>query len=158
VEIDVNSFRFTAGAIAVLAAVTSTCLAASPTPAVKAKPLAAPLSPATVVHPPVASTPAVVAPARNAIGMPTPTPAANNIGAVHGPGQSGSNVNTPKPGAPSIGGIHSGASHPPATPFTAKSTLSGSQMGRPTTGAAMLGGSTTHAPSAVIGHNASTKR
>jgi hypothetical protein len=159
-EIDVNSFRSTAAAVALLAAATSTGLAqhASPTAAVKPKPAVASQSATTVAHPTIAPAPAVVAPARNAIGLPTPKPAANNVGAVHGPGQVGPNVNAAKPGALGIGGIGSATPHAPTVPLTAKGTLSGSQMGRPATGGAMLGGGATHAPSAVIGHNVSTKR
>jgi hypothetical protein len=72
---------------------------------------------------------------------------------MHGPGLGGPNINTAK----SIGGIPPDAQHAQAPPFTAKGALSGSQMGRPTTGAAMLGGGATHAPTAVIGHSASAK-
>jgi hypothetical protein len=151
VEVDLNTFRSTAGAIAILAAATTTGLAqpASQTPAGTAK---APVAPVT--HPTIAPTSTVVAPARNAIGLPAPSPAAKNIGPVHGPGQGGPDVNAAKSGTFGVG-IGSGAQHAPMA--TAKGTLSGSQMGRPVTGAAKLGGGATHAPNAVIGHNVSTK-
>ena len=152
-----NTFRLTAGAIAILAAATSTCLAQQASSSAKAKPFVAPQPPTIAAHPTAASPSAVVAPARNAIGLPAAGTAANTIGAPHGPGQGGPNINAAKPltaGAPSS---HSVTSHAAAAPLTAKGTLSGTQMGRPATGAAMLGGSTTHAPSAVIGRNVSTK-
>jgi hypothetical protein len=111
-----------------------------------------------VTHPPVAAISTFVAPARNAIGLPAPSPAANNIGAVHGPGRGGPNIDAAKPGSVSIGGIRSDAPHTQVVPLTAKGALNGSQMRHSATGAAMLGGGATHAPSAVIGHNASTRR
>jgi hypothetical protein len=159
VESDVNTFRLAAGAIAILAAATSTVLAqqGSSTTAAKAKPFVAPQSPAMAAHPTSASPSAVVAPARNAIGMPAAGTAANTIGAPHGPGQGGSNINATKPPIPGTPGLHSVVPHAAAAPLTAKGTLSGTQMGRPATGAAMLGGSTTHAPAAVIGRNVSAK-
>jgi hypothetical protein len=157
VESDVNTFRLTAGAIAILAAATSTSLAQQTSAAAKAKPFVAPQPSATVAHPTAASPSAVVAPARNAIGLPAAGTAANTIGAPHGPGQGGPNINAAKPPMPGAPSLHSVAPHPAAAPLTAKGTLSGTQMGRPTTGAAMLGGSTTHAPAAVIGRNVSAK-
>jgi hypothetical protein len=156
-ESDVNTFRLTAGAIAILAAATSTSLAQQTSVVAKAKPFVAPQPPATVAHPTAASPSAVVVPTRNAIGLPAAGTAANTIGAPHGPGQGGPNINAAKPPTPGAPSLHSVAPHAAATPLTAKGTLSGTQMGRPTTGAAMLGGSVTHAPSAVIGHNATPK-
>jgi hypothetical protein len=108
-------------------------------------------------HPTAASPSAVVAPTRNAIGLPAAGTAANTIGAPHGPGQGGPNTNAAKPPMPGAPGSHSVTPHAAVAPLTAKGTLSGSQMGRPPTGAAMLGGSATHAPAAVIGRNASPK-
>jgi hypothetical protein len=155
----VNGKRFgmIAAAIAILAATTNAGLAQSATTAAKPKPSPAQPAPAAAVtHPPVAAP--LVAPTRNAIGLPTPSPAANTIGAAHGPGPGSPNVAAAKPGPVGTGGVRPDAQHAPASPLTAKVGLSGSQMGRPTTGAAMLGGSATHAPSAVIGHsNASVK-
>jgi hypothetical protein len=158
-EIDVNTFRLTAGVIAILAAATSAVLAqqASSTTAAKAKPFVAPQPPATVAHPTAASSSPVVAPTRNAIGLPAAGTAANTIGAPHGPGPGGPSINAAKPPTPGAPSLHSVAPHSAAAPLTAKGTLSGTQMGRPTTGAAMLGGSTTHAPAAVIGRNVSAK-
>jgi len=158
VESDLNTFRLTAGVIAILAAATSTVLAqqASSTAAAKAKPFVAPQSPAMAAHPTATSTSAG-APARNAIGLPPAGTAANTIGAPHGPGQGGPNINAAKPPMPGAPGLHSVAPHAPPAPLAAKGTLSGTQMGRPATGAAMLGGSATHAPAAVIGRNASPK-
>ncbi|MEI6701484.1 MAG: TMEM175 family protein, partial [Actinomycetota bacterium] len=105
---DLNTFRLTAGAIAILAAATSTVFAqrASLTTAAKAKPFVAPQSQATVTHPTATSTSAG-APARNAIGLPAAGTAANTIGAPHGPGQGGPNINAAKPPMPGAPGLHS---------------------------------------------------
>jgi hypothetical protein len=149
---DVNRFGLIAGAIVTLTAAASTCFAQHASPVAKPKPVPARPAPATVTHPLVAGNHVLVAPPRNAIGLPAASPAAGTVGAMHGPG-AGANINAAKPGAVSVGDVRSGAQHAPATPITAKGALSGSQMGRPVTGAAMLGGGATHAPSAVIGHN-----
>jgi hypothetical protein len=153
-----NRFVLITGAIAILAAATSAGFAqrAPPGPVAKAKPLPAPPSPVT--HPAVAAIPTLVAPARNAIGLPAPSPAANGIGAAHGPGHGGPNIDAAKPSSVSIGGIRSDASHAQVVPLKANGTLNGSRMGHSATGAAMLGGGATHAPSAVIDPNASTRR
>jgi hypothetical protein len=156
-ESDLNTFRLAAGAIAILAAATSTSLAQQTSAAAKAKPFVAPQPPATVAHPTAASPSAVVAPTRNAIGLPAAGTAANTIGAPHGPGQGGPNINAAKPPTPGATSFHSVAPHTAAAPLTAKGALSGTQMGRPATGAATLGGSATHAPAAVIGRNVSAK-
>jgi hypothetical protein len=145
VEIDVNRFGLIAGVIVTLTAATTTCFAQH---AAKPKPVAARSPPATVAHPLVAATHALVAPTRNAIGL----PAAGTVGTTHGPG-AGAGINTAKPGAVSVGGARPDAQHAPAAAITASGALSGSHMGRPVTGAAMLGGGATHAPSAMIGHN-----
>jgi hypothetical protein len=77
---------------------------------------------------------------------------------VHGPARGGPNIDAAKPGSVSIGGIRSDAPHTQLVPLTAKGALNGSQMRHSATGAAMLGGGATHTPSAVIGHDASTRR
>ncbi len=153
-----NTFRLTAGAIAILAAATSTGLAQQTSRGGEGKALCRSAIPGnwSRTRRPL-RTSAVVAPARNAIGLPAAGTAANTIGAPHGPGQGGPNINAAKPPTPGAPSLHSVAPHAAAAPLTAKGTLSGTQMGRPTTGAAMLGGSATHAPAAVIGHNASAK-
>jgi hypothetical protein len=156
-ESDLNTFRLAAGAIAILAAATSTGLAQQASAAAKAKPFVAPQSPVVAAHPTAASTSTVVAPTRNAIGLPAAGTAAATTGAPHGPGPGGPNINAAKPPMPGAPSLHSAAPHPAAAPLAAKGTLSGTQMGRPATGAAMLGGSATHAPAAVIGRNASPK-
>jgi hypothetical protein len=99
-----------------------------------------------------------VAPARNAIGLEAPSPPANTIETMHGPGVGGSKISSAKTGPVGIGGIRQDAQHGAASPLFAKGALSGSQMGRPTTGAAMLGGGATHAPTAVIGHSTGARR
>jgi hypothetical protein len=159
VESDLNRFGLIAGVIAISAAATSVALAqhASSAPAEKAKSVAAPQSPATVTHPPAPATHTLAAPARNAIGLPAPNPASNTTAPMHGPGLDGPNINAAKTGPVGVGGVHSVVPHVSAAPLTAKGALNGSQMGHPGTGAAMLGGGATHAPSAVIGHNASPK-
>jgi hypothetical protein len=126
-------------------------------PPAKAKSLAAPQSPATVTHPPALATQTLAAPARNAVGLPAPGPAANATGPMNGPGLNASNVNATKAGPVGLGGIHPAVTHPSVAPLSAKGSLNGSQMGRPTTGAAILGGGITRAPAAVIGRNVSTK-
>ena len=131
---------------------------ASSTPGEKAKLLAAPQSPATVTHPPAVATQTLAAPARNAIGLPAPGPSGNVTGPMHGPGLAGPGVNAVKTGTVGVGSIHSVAPHVSTAPLTARGGLNGSQMGRPATGAAILGGGATHAPTAVIGRNALGKR
>lgn len=130
-------------------------LSAAATSAGLAQHASAPQSPATVTHPPAVATHA--APARNAIGLPAASPAANTTGPMHGPGLDAPGVNAAKAGPAGVGGIHSVVPHVSAAPLTAKGALNGSQMGHPVTGAAILGGGATHAPTAVIGHNASGK-
>jgi hypothetical protein len=100
----------------------------------------------------------LVAPARNAIGLPAPSLATGGGGPTRGPGLNGPGVNAATTGPVGAGGIHSVVPHASAIPLTAKGALNGSQMGHPSTGAAVLGGGATHAPTAVIGHNASAKR
>jgi hypothetical protein len=142
--------RFVLITVAILAAATSAGFAQ------RAPPRPAPPSLETVTHPPVAAIP--TSPARNALGLPAPSRATNNIGAVHGPGHGGPNIDAAKPGSVSIGGIRSDTYHAQVVPLTAKGALNGSQMEHSATGAAMLGGGATHAPPAVIGPNASTRR
>jgi hypothetical protein len=157
-EIDLNTFRLAAGVIAILASMTSTSIVQQASAATKAKPFVAPQSPAMVTqHPTGASPSTTVAPARNAIGLPAAGTAANTIGAPHGPGPGGPTMNAAKPPVPGAPGFHSVTPHAPAAPLTAKGSLGGTQMGRPATGAAMLGGSATHAPAAVIGRNVPAK-
>jgi hypothetical protein len=160
-EIELSTFQLTAGVIAILVAVTSAGVAqqASSTAGAKAKPFIAPQPPATVTqHPTVASPSTVVAPARNAIGLPAAGTAANTLGASHGPGgQGGPTISAAKPSTPGAPSFHSVTAHAPAAPLIAKGSLSGTQMGRPATGAAMLGGSATHAPAAMIGRNVPAK-
>jgi hypothetical protein len=157
VEIDLTRFGLIAGVIAISAAATNAGLAqhVSPAPAEKAKSLPAPQSPATVTHPPALATHTPAAPARNAIGLPAPSLAAGATGPVRGPGLDGPGVNAARTGPVSVGGIQSVVPHVSAAPLTAKGALNGSQMGHPATGAAMIGGAATHAPTAVIGHNPS---
>ncbi len=154
-----NRFGLIAGVIAILAAATNMGAAqhVSPTPAAKAKSLAAPQFPATAMHSPALPTHMLGAPARNAVGLPAPMPAANTTGPMHGSGLDGPNINAAKTGPVSVGGIRSVVPHVSVAPLTAKGSLNGSQMGHPATGAAVLGGGATHAPSAVIGHNVSTR-
>jgi hypothetical protein len=148
--------RFVLITVAILAAATSAGFAQRAPPASAAKARPAPPSLETVTHPPVAAIP--TSPARNAIGLPAPSRATNNIGAVHGPGHGGPNIDAAKPGSVSVRGIRSDTYHAQVVPLTAKGALNGSQMGHSATGAAMLGGGATHAPPAVIGPNASTRR
>jgi hypothetical protein len=156
VEIDLTRFGLIAGMIAVSAAATNAGLAqhVSPAPAEKAKSLSAPQSPATVTHSPALATHSPAAPARNAIGLPAPSLAAGAVGPVHGPGLDGPGVNAARTAPIGVGGIHSALPNVSAAPLTAKGALNGSQMGHPGTGAAILGGGATHAPTAVIGRNA----
>jgi hypothetical protein len=158
-ESDLNRFGLIAGVMATLAAATSTGAAqhVSPTPGANAKSLAAPQSPATAMHSPALPTHTLGAPARNAVGLPAATPAANTTGPMRGSGLNGANFNAANTGPVSVGGIRSVVPHAPAAPLTARGSLNGSQMGRPATGAAVLGGGATHAPNAVIGHNVSAK-
>ncbi len=58
---------------------------------------------------------------------------------MHGPGLDGPGVNAAKTGPVGVGGIHSVVPNVSAAPLTARGALNGSQMGRPATGAAMLG-------------------
>jgi hypothetical protein len=159
VEIDLTRFGLIAGVIAISAAATNAGLAqhASPTAAEKAKSLSAPQSPATVAHPPALTTHAPAAPGRNAIGLPAPSLAAGAAGPVHGPGLDGSGINAARTAPFGVGGVHSALPHVTAAPLTAKGALNGSQMGHPGTGAAILGGGATHAPTAVIGRSTSGK-
>jgi hypothetical protein len=152
-------FGLIAGVLAVSAAATNVGVAqhASPAAADKAKSLAAPRSPATVTHPPALATHTPAAPARNAIGLPAPSLTAGAASPVHGPGLDGSGVNAARPSPIGVGGIHSVVPHVTAGPLTPKGALNGSQMGHPGTGAAIVGGGATHAPTAVIGHTASGK-
>jgi hypothetical protein len=152
-------FGLIAGVIAVSATATNAGLAQHVSPAAtdKAKPLSASQSPATVAHPPAMTTHTPAAPARNAIGLPAPSLAAGAASPVHGPGLDGSGVNAARPGPSAVGGVHSVVPHVTAAPLTPKGTLNGSQMGHPGTGAAIVGGGATHAPTAVIGHTVSRK-
>jgi hypothetical protein len=160
VEIDLNRFVLFAGVIAVSATAMSTGLAqhVSQTVADKAKSLATSQSPATVTHPPAPAMHSLVAPARNAIGLPAPSLAAGAAGPTHGPGLNGPGANAAKTGPVGVGATHSVVPPASAAPLTAKGALNGSQMGHPGTGAAVLGGGPMHAPTAVIGHNAWGKR
>ncbi len=154
-EIDLTRLGLIVSVIALCAAATNASgQHASSTPGEKAKLLAAPQSPATMTHAPAAGTQTLAAPARNAIGLPAPGPSGNVTGPMHGPGLAGPGVNAVKTGPVGVGGIHSVAPHVSASPLTARGGLNGSQMGRPATGAAILGGGATHAPTAVIGRNA----
>jgi hypothetical protein len=139
-----------AGVIAISAAAMGTGVAQHVSPAL------APQSPSP--HPPAPAMHSLVAPARNAIGLPAPSLAAGAAGPTHGPGLNGPGVNAAKTGLVGVGATHSVIPLAPAAPLTAKGALNGSQMGHRGTGAPVLGGGATHAPTAVVGHNASPKR
>jgi hypothetical protein len=141
-----------AGVIAALVAATSTGFAQHPSPVANTKPLPAAPSPALVAHPPVAPAHGLGTPARNAIGLAAPAAAANPVGTMREPGV-GANIGAARPGPAGLGQTRPNPQPAAAAPLTARGALHGSQMGRPMTGAAMLGGAATHAPTATIGHN-----
>jgi hypothetical protein len=116
VEIELS--RFVLITLATLAAATSGGFAQRAPPASAARARPAPPSLETVTQPLVAAIP--TSPARNAIGLPAPSPAANNIGALRGPGRGGPKIDAAKPGSVSIGGIHSDIYHAQVVPLTAK--------------------------------------
>jgi hypothetical protein len=143
----VNKCGLFAGAIATLVAATGASFAQHASTVANTKPVSAVPSP--VPHPPVAPAHTLVTPARNAICLATPAPAANTVGTMHDLGGGGA----AKPGPAGTGHMRPDAQHAPSAPLTPRGALSGSQMGRPVTGAAMLGGAATHARPAAIGHN-----
>jgi hypothetical protein len=158
VEVDLIRFELIAGVIAISAAATNAGLAQHVSPALAEKPKSFPALQSPAPHLPTPAMHSLVAPARNAIGLPAPSLAAGAAGPTHGPGSYGPGVNAAKTGPVGTGATHSVVPPTTAAPLTAKGALNGSQMGHPATGAAVLGGGTTHAPTAVIGHNASAKR
>jgi hypothetical protein len=141
-EINVNRCGLFAGAIATLVAAASPGFAQHPSLVGNTKP------PALITHPPVAPAHAPGTPARNAIGLATPP----TTGAMHEPG-GGVNTGAARQGPSGVGHTHPDAQRAPAAPLATGGALHGSQMGRPLTGAAMLGGAATHARPASIGHN-----